>query len=337
MNGWSEAPNPILVSQLRGMALEVQHRATFAVAREGRIVRRAGASSEPVCVRSGAKFFQALTPIRRGVVERFGLGARHVALMGASHNGEGEHVIVAREMLDAGELSVGDLGCGTHPPMAAAARRALQAIGSAPSPLHNNCSGKHAGMLLAARIAGEPIASVLDPDHPLQVANRACLALHAGVSAEEVIVGIDGCSAPTFTLSPEAVAVAFSQLGRTGDTEMDGAATEVIAALRAEPFMLGGSKRFDTMLVRATGGRWLSKVGAEGFHGATCPDEGIGVALHVDDGSRIAAERLLLALIHQLDPLSPAAWRGLRPAWDPLRRNHAGRIAGHVVCHLATP
>ncbi|MFD2272932.1 asparaginase [Undibacterium arcticum] len=62
--------------------------------------------------------------------------------------------------------------------------------------LYNNCSGKHAGFLAYCMQHGQPIDSYLDPAHPLQQAVRASVAHFAGVNDSDLIMGIDGCSAP---------------------------------------------------------------------------------------------------------------------------------------------
>ncbi len=41
-----------------------------------------------------------------------------------------------------------------------------------PTPLHNNCSGKHAGMLAQAIDRGLSTADYLDPNHPVQLGIR---------------------------------------------------------------------------------------------------------------------------------------------------------------------
>ncbi len=101
-------------------------------------------------LRSSAKPFQALALFLTGAVERFGLTEEEVALATASHDGTETHVEVAARFL--GKLGLGPehLVCGVHPPFSREARKALEEQGLRPTPLHHNCSGKHAGMLAAA-------------------------------------------------------------------------------------------------------------------------------------------------------------------------------------------
>ena len=59
----------------------------------------------------------------------------------------------------------------------------------------------------------------------------------------------------------------------------------MVEAVRRHPFMLSGTGQLDTLLVEATGGRVLAKVGAEATYGAVDLSTGTGVALKVLDGA----------------------------------------------------
>ena len=64
------------------------------------------------------------------------------------------------------------------------------------SPLQHNCSGKHSGMLAYCRQCGLPTESYLEFDHPLQQAIRRAVAYMTDTKEEDLVAGIDGCSAP---------------------------------------------------------------------------------------------------------------------------------------------
>ena len=69
----------------------------------------------------------------------------------------------------------GILICGPHPPLSRKAAEALIRIGRAPSPLHNNCSGKHLGFLTLAMHLGASLTDYGHPDHPVQRRVRRAL------------------------------------------------------------------------------------------------------------------------------------------------------------------
>lgn len=325
--------SPVLLQAFRGDLLEIQHRGVFAVAAAGRVVKTRGDARAPIFVRSGAKPFQTLFALEQGIADAHALDDRHLAVMTASHIGDSEHLDAVRELLGRGGLAVADLGCGIHPPISKRTRAELRAKSERPSALHNNCSGKHAGMLLAAARLGIDRKDYLNPENPLQKGIRARLAEEGGVSIEDVKVCVDGCSAPTFALSAEAMAIALSRLAQAALGAKNLPAARLTRALRNAPDLLGGRERFDSRLIKATSGRWLAKVGADGFHGAFCPALALGIAVHLDDGSNPAAERVLLALIDALDLEFYAARSALLEEWSPLRKNHAGRIVGHYEAH----
>ena len=79
--------NPILLRAGRGDGFESEHRGAYCVLRGADVVAQAGDVEVPGFVRSGAKWLQALPGLLAGVVERFGLEGRHLALMCASHGG----------------------------------------------------------------------------------------------------------------------------------------------------------------------------------------------------------------------------------------------------------
>jgi L-asparaginase II len=66
---------------------------------------------------------------------------------------------------------------------------------------------------------------------------------------------------------------------------------------------VGGTDRFDTVLMEETDGRLLAKVGAEGVHTVAVLDEGIGLAVKVEDGASRAQYPAVLTLLQRLDVL----------------------------------
>src|SRR5206468_11755241 len=114
-----------------------------------------------------------------------------IALTCASHGGEPLHVSTAAALLRKGEFDESDLLCGAHLPYDEKAAAELRAAGEEPSPLHNNCSGKHAGMLLATRVMDVPSSRYIDADHPIQELMRSTLAEFAGLSIDDIPTAID--------------------------------------------------------------------------------------------------------------------------------------------------
>jgi len=330
--------NPILLRAYRGEEVESWHRGAYCVFGGGDVLVEEGDAGAPCYLRSGAKPFQALAFLLAGAAERFGLEDRHLALACASHEGEPDHVRVAREMLAAGGLVPESLDCGSHPPLSGASAAAIQTAGENPSALHNNCSGKHAAMLLAALARSWPTEGYLDLTHPLQAEIREILARLAEVAPSELRAHVDGCSAPTWVLPLRDAARAFRNHGTPPEGQEPAVASacrRLHQAVAREPQMIGGTGRFCSALSRVTAGRLMGKVGAEGFYGVMSTSEPLGLAVWIDDGSWAASERLVAHLLHRLGALSDRelgdldSWAGLE------RRNHAGRSIGRFEITLA--
>jgi L-asparaginase II len=76
--------------------------------------------------------------------------------------------------------------------------------------------------------------------------------------------------------------------------------------------MAAGSARMDTRMMRAFGERVCCKVGAEGMYCAALPEQGLGLALKMDDGNTArACEVALAALVRAWVPARDAGQREL--------------------------
>ncbi len=161
---------PGVVEEVRGGVVEARHRVHAVVVDSGgAVLGGAGDPEWPCMLRSAAKPLQALPAVRDGVVERYELEARHVAVACGSHEGTPAHAATVAEVIARAGLSVADLRPrGVHPPLAAAAARALTLAGRTPTVLEHNCSGNHALMLLREVMLGRDPAAYLDPDGPAQ-------------------------------------------------------------------------------------------------------------------------------------------------------------------------
>jgi L-asparaginase II len=322
------------VGVTRGARFESLHAiAACAVDVAGDVVLELGSIDEPVYLRSSAKPFITAAGVRAGTVERFGFDDRELAVMSASHNGEPFHIDAVRSILAKIGATPADLRCGIHAPSYPPAAAALAASGASPTVLHNNCSGKHAGILALARVLGAPLDGYLDPQHPAQ---RAILALCARVSDDAwgpERLGVDGCGIPVYATSLRNAARSFARLATLA--EVDAADAVALARVRgaivAEPDYIGGTKRFDTDLIRAGNGRIVAKGGAEGVHATALLDGGLGLVLKVVDGAHRAAPPAALALLRRLGALADDQLAALADHARPPLTNHAGTTVGEIL------
>ncbi len=311
------APAPVLVEITRGSMVESRHRGVIAVVdATGETVASLGNIRTRTWFRSAAKPFQTISVMASGAAARYRFTARELAVITGSHSGESAHLETVLSILNKIGLDESDLKCGAHMPFdEAAAIQLVRAENRQASALHNNCSGKHAGMLAFAKHAGEPVENYIDPNHFIQRRIRSTLARFADVDVEEVKVAIDGCSAPVFGLTIEAMARSYARLVGAAradiEPELAAVAEAVVNAMTEYPEMVGGTKnRLDTDLMLAAKGLIVSKVGAEGVQllgvrpNARYP-QGLGVAIKIEDGdTRRARDPVVIETLRQLGLLS---------------------------------
>jgi L-asparaginase II len=295
--------NPILVQAYRGDAVESRHRGAYAVIGPGgKLIAAQGDIDTPVFPRSAIKVFQALPLVESGAADALGLSDEELALVCSSHSGEEAHVRLAGAILAKAGLSEDSLECGAHSPQDGKALRMLIKMGEEPRAIHNNCSGKHAGMLALAVKLGEATTGYIDIDHPAQRRIARVLDELCGIDTSALPVAIDGCSVPTWAIPLRNLALGFQRLvsGETLTDARAGAAHRLIAAVRAHPYMVAGSRRFCTRLMEAVP-RAFVKTGAEGVFCGAVPHARLGIALKCDDGATRASETAMAAVLASLD------------------------------------
>ena len=237
-----------------------------------------------IYARSSAKPFQAMPLVLSGVADALGLSDEELAVACASHNAEEPHLAAVRSILEKAHLSEEDLQNGAHPPIYAPAAAELARSGEEPRTIHGNCSGKHAGMLAVCVHWGWETENYRDPDHPLQLWILEIVGRVCGLERDEILLGGDGCGVPSYGMPLKNLATGFARLA-TGENlpdDLAGAARRIRAVMQQHPYMVAGTERFDTAVMRETG--LVSKSGAEAVFAAASP-EGWGLALKISDGA----------------------------------------------------
>jgi len=320
------ASNPILVEVRRGTVVESRHAGAIAVAdAEGKLLLALGDVQQPIFPRSAVKTMQAIPLVESGAADAFGLNDRELAVACSSHSGDRVHLEAVKDLLAKAGLDESYLACGAHWPVSDRAMRELIEARRTPCPIHNNCSGKHAGMLAACAQLGFEPRGYERADHPLQVMIARIISETCAVALARDGMAIDGCSVPTWSLPLSALATGFARLGtgRGLPTARARSARRLLDACFAEPVLVAGEGRFDTIAMRALAPELFVKGGAEGVHCAALPNLGLGIALKIDDGAKRGTERALAELIAALLPKARGAlaeqldgevlnWRGIK-------------------------
>ena len=323
---------PILCRVTRGDLTESIH-VIFAtvVDDSGGVVYSTGDSNYLTCIRSSLKPFQAAASIKAGAVDDAGFSEDEIALMCASHLGEKIHVNTAKSMLKKLGYTSEAYECGAHPPADISSRHKLIQLGMKPTPLHNNCSGKHAGMLsLAKYLVGEP-KGYINPDHPVQKAIRNLLQDYTGI--EEIPMEVDGCSAPTSFFTLDTIARLYQILSSGKYYELERAYNAMVSY----PYNVAGKGHFDTKFIEALRGKGVTKGGGESVRGIAMRDrdgKNLGIALKVLDGNARAMPIATLKLLEHLDLLTKVELSKLDEFRKRDRKNCREKKIGQIEVYI---
>ena len=316
----------------RGELTESIHIAFAVVVDKNRqVIFSTGDPNYLTCVRSSLKPFQAAAAIKAGAVDLAKFNNKEIALMCASHQGEKMHTDTAKSMLKKLGLTVEDYGCGVHDPSDKSTRDNLIVAQMAASPLHNNCSGKHAGMLALANQLGVKTSGYTKLDHPVQKFINDYVTKISEV--QDLHCQIDGCSAPTPFLTLETIAKMFQKLASGKKVELK----RVFNAMASHPLMVGGSDNFDSTFIKVLKGRGVTKVGGESIRGISIiTDEygPVGIAIKVLDGNFRALPIVTIKLLDHLDILNDKEKDQLSCYGTRTLKNHNNLETGRIEAYI---
>jgi L-asparaginase II len=314
----------------RGKAVESRHRVHAAVVDDtDTLVATARDAHQTTHWRSCAKPFQVMPLLEAGGFDAMHWGDDQLAISCASHGGEPEHVAIARGMLEDMGLEEGDLACGPHEPLSARGLKILRESGARVTRLHNNCSGKHAAMIARAHTAGWPAYGYEREEHPVQRCCLKAVSQWSGVPEAEIGRAVDGCGVVVFSLPLESMARAYSRLARAV-RDRDEVPQRIVHAIQTRPFLMGGTDRFDSILIEETKGRVVAKIGAEGVHSVAIVERGIGFAVKVEDGAQRAQFPAVIRILQHFDALPGKVPARLEEFLKRPVRNTRGESVGEV-------
>mgnify|MGYP000506788339 CR=1 FL=1 len=319
---------PLAVTYRSDVLESVHHGAVVALNEDGSVAFSYGDPLVGIFPRSSTKPLQAHAMLSAGL----DLPDELLALVCASHDGRAIHLDGVRRILASVGLDESALQCALDRPLGENERRAWG--DNPPTRIAMNCSGKHAAMLARAVLLGEPTSGYEDAAHAVQRAAHDTVATWSGMTPEQLGVGVDGCGVTVFSLPLANMALSYARLAHAS-THGDEPSRRILHAMTSQPFLVGGSDRFDTRLMEAVGGNVVCKVGAEGVHTFAIIDRGIGFALKVEDGSQRAQFVAVLAMLAEYDGLPSPLPESLREAAVRVVRNTRGEQVGEVFVSSA--
>jgi L-asparaginase II len=330
-----------LAEVTRGDVVESVHRGVVVVVDvQGSLVASAGNVDQFAFFRSAAKPFQAVPVVESGAAEAFGFTERELALSCSSHDSSPEHQRGVTRMLEKIGLHDEDLRCGISSIIneQEQARAVLGVVW--PSQVQCECSGEHTGMLAACKHLSYELDDYVAPDHPLQQRILEIIATVMEMDQDEVILGTDGCSIPTFAAPLRRFAFAYATLACPGQSHISGdqslveAIDRLRAAMVAYPVMINCEGGLDTEIIQATGGRVVAKLGAEGLLCLAVPERGLGIAIASDDGQQRGLGPAAISTLDQLGVADGEALRALREQFAGAVPSFKGEPVGAVCTAL---
>lgn len=337
----------------RGDIVENRHLFHAAVVDStGKLLYTAGNPLRVTLWRSAAKPAQALAILETGCLDQFKFDDTDLALICASHNAEDRHVSRANSMLQRIGAKESDLRCGPHPSVNQDVVRQWLRAGFEPTPVYNNCSGKHSGMLAGAKAIDTGFETYHLPDHPMQARVREVVEDLCGDERKQVQWGIDGCNLPAPATPLQLLARTFATFAAAADStsrmseqkqtvsRRTQGCSRIFHAMTQYPEFVAGNKRFCTELMTAYEGSLIGKVGAEGCYGIGVRESeqtgrlgakgALGISAKVEDGNMDILYSAVVEILDQLQIGAPEIRQKIESWRKKDVLNTAGVVSGSV-------
>ena len=322
-----------LVETVRANTIESTHFGSIAVVgSDGTLMHSLGNADRLTYFHSSAKPIQGIASLEAGIVEKFGLDLKEIALIVSSHSGESEHIKVLKGIMEKTGIAEDIMECGIVEPVNKEVLKELYAAGLTMNILHGNCSGKHLGMIAASKVKGFPMEDYHKGDHPMQKLVKQVVSDFSAINPDNIAEGIDGCTVPVYAVPLKNMAFAYANLCNMSFMEGKYAKSQnyIISAMTMYPEMVAGKKRIDTELMKRFGSRIIVKIGAEGVFCVGILGKNIGIALKIEDGTSIAVGPAIIEVLLQLKVLNHDETEVLKEFWRPQLLNNKKEVIGEI-------
>lgn len=318
----------------RSSRIECIHYGHFCITDSDKNIKyHIGDPNTKIFIRSSAKPIIAVAFVESGAMERFGITLEELAIICSSHSGQYFHRQAVKSILHKLGLNEDSLLCGCTDPYNEEMLNLLIRENKRPSPLFNCCSGKHSGMLALCRFYGYPIENYNNVNHPVQKLIFKTITDLMGCNAEDIILGVDGCTVPGYMISLHHHSYLYSLLasGYNAKSKYRNSLGLINKAMRDNPRMVMGDGKFCTELMKACGSKVIGKVGDEGVYCVSIPEKNIGISVKIADGSERAIYPVIIQLLKQLGVLNGTEIENLK-AWEyPIVKDYKGSVIGNIL------
>jgi len=169
-------------------------------------------------------------------------------------------------------------------------------------------------MLALCRHMGVGIADYQAKEHPVQVRLLHAVADFCGLFSADIMLGVDGCGVPVYGMPLYHMAMGYYNL--CNNEQLAGvrgqAALAVLDAMAENPAMIAGDGHFCTELIRATKGRIIGKLGADGVYCTAEREGGWAMAIKIEDGNMAVIPAVVIRAFRQMNILSEEEHQSLR-------------------------
>jgi len=221
--------------------------------------------------------------------------------------------------------------CGSHAPYDRKSKIELIKNSQEPTPLHNNCSGKHAGMLCLTKYLKADPAGYTNVEHPVQQAIMKQIMKFSEL--EDFPLAVDGCSAPVPFMTLYNIALMYQKLASVDHEDL----SPLYDAMVSNPMLVAGTDRFDTDFIEAMKGHAVTKVGGEAIRGIGFrKDDGsvLGIAIKMLDGNQRCVPSVALAVLENLKLLTSTVLKKLKKYSNITLKNHRLLEVGSIVIEI---
>jgi L-asparaginase II len=327
-----QVPSEVVAVAYRGNLAESRHYGSIAVVDiNEKVLYSRGDAERMTFLRSAAKPFQVLPLFTMGAYDKYRFSLDEVAVMCGSHSGQDMHVERVQSILNKIGLTKEALQCGVHRPFHRQTAQRLAAAGEPISPLRNACSGKHACMLAISCSQGWEIDNYMDIEHPVQQLMLQTIAEITEFPAGEIGLGLDTCGVPVFAVPLAKMALAYAKLAfikSASATQRRGMET-IVEAMITYPELVAGTGRFTSTLIAAGEKTFIAKDGGESSFGIGFVNQGLGIAVKIEDGGDRALAPTVTRVLAELKLLPQEAAELTRYLERPIK-TFGGVLAGTI-------
>ncbi len=323
----------VLVEITRGPIVESVQRGHIAVCNaQGDLIAYAGNPDTVTYMRSAAKPIQALNIFLSEAQDRYHFDQKELSICCASHYGEDFHKKTIMGMLEKMGMKLSNLLCGNTYSINDEVKIKQIWDHLELDNYNSDCSGKHCGFLAVCLTKGYPVEGYNSPEHPMQKEVLQIMAEVCGVPAEDIPIGIDGCSVPVHAIPVKNMAIGFARETNPEylpEKYREGA-KQLFDAMNAHPEMVAGTHGFCTELIEKTHGKLIGKLGAEGVYCIGIRDKNIGIAVKMEDGIFRGLYPVVISVLDQLGLLTEEEKESLKKWAKPEILNIPGTVVGEI-------